>query len=97
MSLTLTCYADAMCTKKDISTGQTKHTFYKGYKMEKRVRSLSASLIFLASQDAQEGMLMMMMMMMLMMMKVIIVKEVMVVTFPLWRCLLIGWWTASSS
>ena len=36
-----------MCTKKDISTGQTKHTFYKGYKMEHRVRSFSAPLISL--------------------------------------------------
>ena len=42
----LTCTADAMCTMTDDSTGKTKHTFYKGYKKEQRVRILSDPLIF---------------------------------------------------
>ena len=29
-----------MCTEKDKSTGKTKQTYYKGYKMEHMVRSL---------------------------------------------------------
>ena len=33
----LTCHTDAMCTEMDILTGQTKHTFMKGYKAEHRV------------------------------------------------------------
>ena len=36
----LTCTADAMCTEVDIVTGKLKHTFYKGYKKEQRVRIL---------------------------------------------------------
>ena len=32
-----TCMTDAMCTEIDILTGQTKHTFIKGYKNEHRV------------------------------------------------------------
>merc|ERR1712179_557165 len=33
----LTCNADAMCTEVDNLNGQTKNTFYKGYKLELRV------------------------------------------------------------
>ena len=33
-----TCNADAMCSEMDILTGQTKFTFYKGYKKEHMVR-----------------------------------------------------------
>ena len=32
-----TCNADAMCTERDMLTGHTKNTFYKGYKKEHRV------------------------------------------------------------
>ena len=40
-----TCNADAMCSEMDILTGQTKHTFYKGYKKEHMVR-VNLTLIF---------------------------------------------------
>ena len=33
----LTCNTDAMCTEIDILTGETKHTFYNGYKKEHMV------------------------------------------------------------
>ena len=33
----LTCNADAMCTKVDILTGKSKHTFIAGYKKEQMV------------------------------------------------------------
>ena len=33
----VTCNADAMCTKMDVKTGQTKHTFMKVYKKKHRV------------------------------------------------------------
>ena len=32
-----TCNADGMCTKKDIKTGEIKHTYINGYKKEHRV------------------------------------------------------------
>ena len=35
------CNTDAMCTEMDFHTGQTKNTFYKGYKKEHRVRGKS--------------------------------------------------------
>ena len=31
------CTTDGMCTKKDINTGEIKHTFMNGYKKEHRV------------------------------------------------------------
>ena len=40
------CTTDAMCTTLDVLSGQPKHTFYKGYKNEHRVMSLSGPLIF---------------------------------------------------
>ena len=33
----VTCNVDGMCTKMDLQTGQTKHTFIKAYKKEHRV------------------------------------------------------------
>ena len=41
----LVCNTDAMCTEVDTLTGQYKHTFYKGYKKEQRVRGSSGPLI----------------------------------------------------